>query len=225
MKKEDDDTLLKKAREAWLRQDHLAAFHIYEDLLHRQANYYKVFEEYGRAVYAEYDDFAKATDLFERALALEPTSIISLLYLGELYSLGYGKGYSGALCIYQKVLELAPQNERALIAAYTGIGMLHHALADTITYQDTIAAFRKVVEIAPHCAIAHHNLGMAFYEGGDCSEALNEFLTEERLLKKMEQPTDHVRKIITRIESNKPFQSGGYISCSGTEDWPLEELV
>jgi tetratricopeptide (TPR) repeat protein len=146
------------------------------------------------------------------------------LYLGDLYSLGYGKGYSGALSIYQKVLVLAPQNKRACVEAYTGIGMLHHVPGTLVNRQDTLIAFQSAVEIAPSCASTHHNLGMALYERGEYRAALEKFNVTKKLLQNAGESIDHIHKIIMRIENNLPFHSGGYTRCSVVEDWPLGKL-
>ena len=221
---EERDIYLEQARQAWSHNDHDAAYAIYEKLLHQNSNDPKVLLEYGRAVYAEFDELEKATLLFERALAVKPDSIIALLYLGDLYSSGYGQGYRAALPIYQRVIELAPHTVKFCKEAYMGIGMLHHVPGSPVSYSEVIAAFRKATEIAPHCVNAHANLGMALYEGGDLQSAWNEFKIAEQLLKSNGQQLDYIQKILKHIENNEPCTYGGYTRSSIVNEWPQRHI-
>jgi tetratricopeptide (TPR) repeat protein len=75
------------------------------------------------AIASKYVDLESANQLFERALALEPTSVQSLLWLGYLNAPGDRHGYASALDYYRRAVELDPN----ATDAYIGIGMLHRA--------------------------------------------------------------------------------------------------
>ena len=70
--------VLEQARRLWNPDDTGQTYAIYEHLLHERADDALVLREYGRAVYAAYEDFEKATLLFEQSLEFEPGSAITL---------------------------------------------------------------------------------------------------------------------------------------------------
>jgi tetratricopeptide (TPR) repeat protein len=176
--------------------------------------------EYGQANYAEFGDLGKAAHLFEKSLEIDPQSVITLLYLGDLYSMGYGQGYRAALPIYQQIITLEPHKIQACVEAYIGIGMLHHVPESPVTLNEVIAAFRKATELDPLRADAHQNLGMALFEKGDRQEAWNELKIAENLLTSMGQKAENVKKTLKRIENNEPFTRGSYMRFSLFNQWP-----
>jgi tetratricopeptide (TPR) repeat protein len=178
---------LQQAYQSWTQGNFQEAYELYDDLLDTAPDDAEILREYARAKYVEYDDLEQAAQLFECAIAADPNgSIFALLCLGELYSCGYGQGYKEALGVYQRVLELDPNN----VDAYIGIGMLSTP-SSYVPFKERIEAFRMVTQIAPQRADGHRNLGMALAENGeaeDREEACKEFRIAEKLL---EQSGDH----------------------------------
>src|SRR5262249_9762027 len=108
-------------------------------------------------MYLEYTDLEQATQLFERAVNINPNSIPALLWLADLYALGYGKGYNAELITYKQVIQLTPH----VVDPYIGIGMLHQAPPSPVNLKEALEAFQTATHIAPQRADAHINLGMA----------------------------------------------------------------
>lgn len=151
------DMRLNHARQACRRSDYQAAYAIYEALLQSNPEDPAVLLDYGRAKYQEYVDLAQATALFERALAVHPESVDTLLWLADLYALGYGRGYAAAAELYRRAIELDPQ----AVDAYIGLGMLHRAPGAPLRLDEAISAFRTATRIDSRRGDAHVDLGMA----------------------------------------------------------------
>ncbi|MBA2392246.1 MAG: tetratricopeptide repeat protein [Ktedonobacteraceae bacterium] len=214
------DGNLEKAHQFYAKDDYASSYALYEDLLRKDPEDREVLYEYGRAIFSEFGDLEKATHLFEHFLEIEPDSVVALLYLGTLYSMGYGKGYPEALPIYQRILTLSRSNKEAMVNAFIGIGMLHHVPNSPVSYEEVITAFRKALEIDPQRADAHQNLGVALLEGDKRQEAWKELKIAENLLKKMGIPTEGVQKLLHVIERNELFTRGPYINLSSQLNWP-----
>jgi tetratricopeptide (TPR) repeat protein len=208
------DENLEKARYIYKKGDYISYYNIYEDLLHKNPKNQEVLYEYGKAIFSEFGDLEKAAHLFERSLAIEPDSVDTLLYLGALYSMGYGKWYPEALPIYQRIITLSSSNKEVIADAFIGIGMLHHVPDSPISYEEVIAAFRKAIEADPQRADAHQNLGVALLEGNKRQEAWKELKIAERLLKEMGLSTEGIQKLLHTIETNELFTRGSYINLS-----------
>lgn len=222
MKQEEDHRqFLLQARRLWQQDNPTAAYSLYEKLLQEYPCDPIVLREYGRALYAEFNDFEKATSLFERALKKEPNSLLTLQYLADLYAMGYGQGYDVALSIYQQIIVLARNDLDTRSSAYIGMGCLYRIIG---TYNDVIAAFRKATEIAPDRPDAHHNLGVALYEAGDLEGAQKELKIAEELLKERGESTIFLEKILKHLESKEKFHSGNYQNFSIIYEWPEGEL-
>lgn len=84
--------LLAALRQQWSRGEQAAALAGYQDLLQQFPEDALGWREYGRALFALQCEEEQAVRVFEYAYELEPTSVITHLYLGALYELGYGKG-------------------------------------------------------------------------------------------------------------------------------------
>jgi len=197
--------ILEKAHRLCVHGDYISAYILYEQLLLEYHENPDIFFEYGRAIFSDFGDLEKAAQLFERFLEINPDSVKTLLYLGALYSMGYGNGYPAALPIYQRVISLSTSNKEALVDAYTGIGMLHHMPNSPVSYEEVITAFRKAIETCPQRADVHQNLGAALLEGGERQEAWKELNIAEKLLKEIGLPTEGVQKSLQVIEKMNPL--------------------
>jgi tetratricopeptide (TPR) repeat protein len=219
---------LEQAREIWTQGDRTRTYAIYEQLLKEYPDNPLVWCEYGKAVYTAFDDLEAATVIFERVLALKPDSIVARLYLSELYSAGYGKGYPAALPLYLEVIQLASDkrndcHNNATLAAYVGIGMLYRKPGSPVSYDEMLNAFRKAIEIDPSSVMAHQDLAMALYEGGRFQEAWHEFKITEHLLRESHQSTEYLQKYLKRVEQKEAPVSTMYGGVSIGE-WPQDKL-
>jgi len=200
---------LERARQSWEQKNFQAAYELYEQLLRDAPNDAEILREYARAKYVEYEDLEQVTQLFERAVAADPNgSGSALLCLARLYSWGYGKGYNAALGVYQRVLELDPDN----VDAYIGIGMLHRKPSSPVTRKERIEAFRMAAQIAPQRADVHKNLGMALIEDGDQENARKELEIAEKLLVESgnHQLARSIRADRQKLETSQPITSFAY---------------
>ena len=112
---------LARARQAVQEGNFPLAYAMDDALLEASPNDALVLREYGQARYAEYDDLEGAAQLFERALRAEPDSGPTMLWLADVSSLGYGRGYDGAEpALYREVARLQPRE----VDAYVGLGLL-----------------------------------------------------------------------------------------------------
>lgn len=222
MKQEEDlRQMLVQARRLWVQESPAAAYASYEKLLQEHPRDPVLLREYGRALYAEYSDFEKAISLFERALQEEPHSLLTLQYLADLYSLGYGEGYDAALSMYQQIIASASHDKDVCASAYIGMGFLYPIIG---TRHDALAAFKKAIEIAPERPDAHHDLGVALYEAGDLEGAWNELKTSERLLKAKGESTIRLEKMLKHLGQEEKFQGGNYYTLSKIYEWPKGEI-
>src|SRR5579859_2716359 len=111
---------VERARQAVRDQDYAAADALYAALVRAQPHDAALWREYGKAkVWADQEEEAAA--LFERALAEDPESIESLLWLADVCADGYGPGYAAALAVLRRVIALDPEN----VEAYIALGCLY----------------------------------------------------------------------------------------------------
>lgn len=204
--------LLEQAHQNLAQSNFKATYDFYEQVLLITPNDAEVLQEYGQAKYFEYTDLEQATQLFERAVNVDPNSIPALLWLGDLYALGYGKGYSAALSTYQQVLQL---NSR-VVDAYIGIGMLHRAPSSPVKLKDAIEAFHTATHLDPERPDTHVNLAMALIEDGDRQNAREELEIAEKLLV---QSGEHrqargIQAVRKKLEANQPVTSVAYSNLS-----------
>lgn len=194
-----------------------AAYQVYEELLRAAPDDAEVLCEYGQAKYFEYADLEQATQLFERAASVDPNSILALLWLGDLYAQGYGRGYSAALTPYQRVIQLNPH----VVDAYIGIGMLHQVPSPPVSLKNAIEAFRMAIQLDPLRADGHINLGMALIQSGDRQQAWTELETAEKLLAQSgaHRQARGIRAVRKKLESNQPVTSVAYSNLSPRYNW------
>jgi tetratricopeptide (TPR) repeat protein len=203
---------LTQARAAVASGQYEQAFQIYAELLRNSPNDAQLLREYGKARYCQYVDLDEATQLFERALQAEPTSVDTHLWLGDLYALGYGRGYAAALEHYRRALELDPNN----VDAQLGIGMLHRAPGTPVSREQAVAAFRAAAAAAPDRADVHQDLAMALLQQADPAGARAELARAEQLLRsggKLRQ-ADGLQAIIQKLERGERVQSFSYTNAS-----------
>jgi tetratricopeptide (TPR) repeat protein len=213
---------LKQARHLWKEGKYEHAHALYEELLEHDPENAKICREYGRAVFALIDDLEKATDIFQLALSKEPASLVTLLYLGELYSSGYGEGYTAALPVFQRVLALAPQDSPAYLEALMGIGMLLNKPGKPVTYEEVLDAFHQITVISPTNAHAHHNTAEALYSRGNVSESQKEWEIAQQLYRSQGETgrVDSIQKDLDCIKNNQRIIAGHYSRDSVTSEWP-----
>jgi tetratricopeptide (TPR) repeat protein len=169
---------LQQAREAVRRRDFAAAYSLYDALLADHPEDPDLLRDYGSAMYAEYADLEQAARLFERALAANPRSLETLLWVADLYALGYGRGYEAAAETYRTAIELQPD----AADAHIGLGLLHRAPSRPVTLDEAIGAFRAATLIDPGRADAHLDLGAALIEAGERDRAAGELRQARQLL-------------------------------------------
>ena len=211
------DMRLDQARQACRRSDYRTAYAIYEALLQSDPEDPVALLDYGRAKYQEYVDLDQATTLFERALAADPQSVDTLLWLADLYALGYGRGYAAAAELYRRAIELDPQ----VVDAYIGLGMLHQAPGAPVRLDEAISAFRTATRIDSRRGDAHVDLGMALLQASDRPAAQRELLTAERLLSASgnQRQAAGLRVLLDRLERNEPITSIVYSLDSPRYRW------
>jgi uncharacterized Tic20 family protein/Flp pilus assembly protein TadD len=214
---------LEQARQASLRGEFPTAYALYDALLEAYPDDPEVLHDYGRAKYVEYVDLEQAAQLFERARAVEPKSVETLLWLGDLYALGYGRGYDAAAEMYRQALQ---QNDRE-VDAYIGLGMLHRAPTKPITLNEAIVAFRTATQTDPDRADAHLNLGMALIEAGELHAAQEELLIAQQLLatEGEHRQARGIQTMLDRLSRGEPIKSLAYSNRSSRYRWqPSAEL-
>jgi tetratricopeptide (TPR) repeat protein len=135
------ESQLARARQACHDRDFQTAYAIYDRLLGAGPDDAEVLGEYGRARYAEYADLEGAARLFERALAVEPQSVETLLWLGDVASLGYGPGYAGAAQSYRTAASLDPRRADA----GADLGMLLLEQGDRSGALDALRAAQRLL--------------------------------------------------------------------------------
>jgi tetratricopeptide (TPR) repeat protein len=203
---------LEEAREAIRRRDFSSAYSLYDALLADHPGDADVLLDYGRAKYAEYSDLEGAARLFEQALAASPQSVETLLWLGDLFSLGYGRGYDAAAEVYRKVIQLDP----GAVDAYLGLGLLHRVPTRPVTLEEAIASFRTATELDPRRADAQLDLGMALIEASQPEEALTQLRKAQQLLAQggQERQARGVEKLLAQLAANQPIKSFAYSNQS-----------
>lgn len=188
------------------------AYQLYTDWLSANPNDAQALREYGKALYCRYQDLDTANELFERAIALEPNSVETLLWLGDLAALGYGRGYAAALEHYRRALELDPN----AVDAYIGIGMLHRAPGAPVSLDDAIGAFRSAAQRAPGRSDVHQNLGMALIQAGDTTAARAALTQVERLLSAAgkQRQAGAMQSVLGKLERGERIASFSYANES-----------
>jgi tetratricopeptide (TPR) repeat protein len=214
----DRESQLARARQACRDQDFQTAYAIYDRLLGADPDDAEVLREYGRARYAEYTDLEGAARLFERALAVEPRSVETLLWLGDVASLGYGPGYAGAAESYRAAARLDPR----AVDAYVGLGMLHRSPGAPVGQAEAIEALRTAARLDPRRADAHADLGALLLEQGDRSGALEALRTAQRLLAEAgeESRAAGLQSLVGQLERGEPVATTVLFNDSPRLRWP-----
>jgi tetratricopeptide (TPR) repeat protein len=209
--------LLGQALAALRRKDFSAAYTVYEALLHERPDDPDVLFDYGRAKYAEYIDLDGAAELFERARTAQPESVETLLWLGDLCSLGYGRGYDAAAELYRKAIQLEPR----AVDAYIGLGLLHRTPGSRVALADAITAFGAAVDVDDRRPDAHLNLGVALIEAGRSDEASAELVAAHRLLvaEGQQRQATGIMGLINRLQRGEPVKSFAYTNQSPRYRW------
>ncbi len=119
---------------------------------------------------------AQAREARERAALLDP--VLGHYGLFEADRLWLNGAYDQALPCYRRYLERSPRSPFAPYAMRREAGCLMRLQRDA----EAIAAFRRVIEVAPEHADSHLDLGMLLRRGGMVDEALAELRKAARIL-------------------------------------------
>lgn len=124
-------------------------------------------------VYFYYEwNWSEASKEFKRAIALNPNYALARSWYA--LSLGSIGKYDEAL--YQA--RLAQSVDPLSLEIYTVVGRIFYL---NHQYDQSITAYRKVIDLDPHYARAHVRLGMTFAAQGAFGDAIHEFEESQRL--------------------------------------------
>lgn len=114
--------------------------------------------------------------------------------------------------VYEWLLALAPEDQKACITAYLGIG-----LASLISHPGVprnlakaVEMLQKAVELDCEESDLHVNLGMALYQSQQFQRAEDELRMAERLRQQQGKPTDDVQEYLQWLKLREPFRRGTY---------------
>jgi TolB-like protein/Flp pilus assembly protein TadD/DNA-binding winged helix-turn-helix (wHTH) protein len=116
--------------------------------------------------------YAEAAAEYQTVVLLDSTNIVGVSNLGTAY-LFAGEFEAAALAL-EKAIELEPRAN-----TYSSLGLMLYYLGRE---DDSIAAHRKAVELAPNDHLSWMNLGDALFNAGDTEEARRVFTTAENLV-------------------------------------------
>jgi len=207
-----------RARLASLSDNPAEAYRIYEQLLRAEPDDPDTLLDYARAKYREFADLEAATRLFERLAERQPNFVEAQLWLGDLYSMGYGRGYGTAANRYREALRL----DARAADAYVGLGMLHRVPSAPVTLAGAVDAFRRAVELEPARADARTNLAMALLESGQPAAARQELVVAEQLLDEIGESRQAraVRALLDGLNGGHAVKPGSYSNRSERYRWP-----
>lgn len=220
---DDLQTALYQARELWLHNS-VSAYACYEELLLRYPDHPAILREYGKAVFMEHDDLEKALYLLERALTDQPEALLSWLYLGVLYSYGYGKGYPESVNVYRRIIEYFPDQVQACVEAYLRIGMSYQSPGVQMSLQDAIEAFRQAIKLDSSCPEAYQCLAQGLYDLGDWLGAHGALVYAIQLREQRGMPFSHLLKPLEDLDQQKPWKKTIYAVPSIAFNWPHETM-
>jgi tetratricopeptide (TPR) repeat protein len=112
--------------------------------------------------YAQSRNWKKASEYFERALAINPKDAIGWRGLG--YTLFKQRNYNEAIACYEKALEINKKDA----ATWCNLGTVYDEKGN---YNEAIACYEKALEIKPNFAPVWCNLGMVYQRLGNKKEA------------------------------------------------------
>ncbi len=111
--------------------------------------------------------YAQAIEAYGKALEIRPFYSDALVGLGDAMA---AKGDAdGAISNYQRALAGNPLNPRV----YLSLGKLYYA--EKGLYYESVASYRKAIELDPHLLDARIGLGEVYEEKGLYSEAIEEY--------------------------------------------------
>ncbi len=117
-------------------------------------------------IYQQKKDFERATELYQKALAIEPDSYKANLAMGTVQTkLG---NHDKAKEFYLRSLADNPNNAQA----YNNLGFWYDQQGDL---EQAKTCFLKALELKPNSSQAHNNLGMIYGKMGDDRKAFEEF--------------------------------------------------
>jgi tetratricopeptide (TPR) repeat protein len=113
--------------------------------------------------YAQSRNWKKASEYYERALAIKPKDAIGWRGLG--YTLFKQRNYNEAIACYEKALEINKKDA----ATYYNLGTVYDEKGN---YNQAIACYEKALEIKPNFAPVWCNLGTVYDEKGNYNQAI-----------------------------------------------------
>ena len=129
---------------------------------------------------------ARARNLLEQALALDPSKPRAHLSMGVLLS--EEGDLEGAIAEFRTALRLKPDDA----VAHTSLG---NAFAAKCDLDGAIAAYRTALRLKPDYASAHYNLGRALQRMGRSAAAAKEFREYLRLVPDTPENREDIKKV------------------------------
>jgi tetratricopeptide (TPR) repeat protein len=217
----EEQSIQLRARQAVEREDYSEAYDLYNQWLKDHPNDTQVMLDYGRTLYYEQGDLEKAARLFQRVVELEPQSVTALLWLASTYEVGYGLGYTAAVDVYRRVIELAPNNTDA----YVGLGLQYRAPSAPLTIDEAMDAFREAIRLNPNRTDAHIDLAMLLLDKGDIATAREELSVAVQQLNKMgnHKLAKGMQEYIDKIDRHEPITTRTSPNFSLYYDWLKNE--
>ncbi|HLE76842.1 MAG TPA: hypothetical protein VJA65_00375 [bacterium] len=129
-----------------------------------------------------FDDPQRALSLLSEFLSNNPMSTRAKLRLAEIFSSGYGDGYSGAERLYRDILRVEPDH----VLALSHMGLLHGAPGSTVSLEESLRLLGLAAEISGE-TWALENLGNKAWESLEYERAEIAFSRLEALAKSRDQ--------------------------------------
>ena len=159
------DYLAEKANRAFYAQRFDEAQGLIAELLQIQPNSFEASNSLG-VVFAEKGLYAKAIELYDKAVQIKPDSHVAWYNRGN--ALFYLGRFKEAINSYNNALEADP----AMHDAWSNKG---NALAELGHFDEAIQAWDKALQIKPEMHESWHNRGIALDDSGQFLEAIESF--------------------------------------------------
>ncbi len=114
------------------------------------------------------DDYARALEEFDRAIAIDPANVDAFFGKNAVYRNQDPPNYEMAIDVLNQAAAVAPQNDQVL--SWMGWTYLDQGEVGAATEQ-----FRQALQLNPNSAEAHSGLGWAAYRQNDYEEAETHF--------------------------------------------------
>ena len=145
-----------------------------------------------------------AIETYSLILAIEPAYTAALINLGTLYY--HQKQYERAEDLYRQ----ATVSDSSYVLAFFDLG---NVLDELERPDESIAAYRRAITLAPGYADAHYNLALAYERKGERRRALVHWQTYIRLDKSgpwADHARGQIRKLLSREKLSIAHRSPGF---------------